>query len=393
MRCRLSNNNLGVCFIVWDIDTPGGMEKQAWRLARELAEKGMKVTIITSYFAEKSILHKVPWHTEVKDKVTIYRIPLKKSRYIASIIFYIAALFLMLNIRRSFDVIYGVQLYSYGAIACLAGKLFHKPVIVKIACGGYCGDVAMFEKLPFGWLTKRFVRWADTYVSLSNEIEQELIKAGFEKNKIVHIPNGVDTGIFYPVKGIEEKKHLRTKLSLPDKKIILFVGRLDPQKRVDMLINIFKNVHDVCKSAYLIIIGDGPEKEKVLSYLDDNISYIGTVNNVDEYLRASDMLVLPTLSEGMSNVILEAMATGLPVISTNVSSNPEIIEDGIDGILLEVEDKKGLQEKIIKLILNETFAQKIGQNARKKILQQFSIEHIAEKYREIFEKLVNWRKF
>lgn len=393
MRCKLSNNNLGLCILVWDIDTPGGMEKQAWRLAREFAEKGMKVTIITSYFAEKSILHKVPWHREVKDKVTIYRIPLKKSRYIASIIFYIAALFLMLNIRRSFDMIYAVQLYSYGAIASLAGKLFHKPVIVKIACGGYCGDVAMFEKLPFGWLTKRFVRWSDAYVSLSNEIEQELIKAGFEKNKIVYIPNGVDIKTFYPVKDGEEKKHLKYKLSLPDRKIILFVGRLDPQKRVDVLIDIFKNVHDVCKSTHLIIIGDGPEKEKILEQLDDNISYIGTVDNVDEYFRASDMLVLPTLSEGMSNVILEAMATGLPVISTNVSSNPEIIEDGIDGILLEVEDKKGFQEKIIKLVLDETFAQKIGQNARKKILQQYSIEHIAEKYREIFEKIANRRKF
>lgn len=392
MICNLDKNNLGLCILVWDIDTPGGMEKQAWRLARELAEKGMKVTIITSYFAEKSILNKVPWHREVKDKVTIYRIPLKKSRYIASIIFYLAALLLMFNIRKSFDVIYGVQLYSYGAIASLAGKMFHKPVVVKIACGGYCGDIAMFEKLPMGWLTKKFVRWADAYVSLSREIEEELIAAGFEKNKIVHIPNGVDTKTFYPVKDLREKRHLKSELALPDKKIISFVGRLDPQKRVGMLIDIFKDVHNACKSAYLIVIGDGPEKEKILKRSDENIFYLGTVKNVAEYLRASDMLVLPTLSEGMSNVILEAMATGLPVISTNVSSNPEIIEDGIDGILLEVEDKEGLKEKIIKLMLNETFAQKIGQNARKKILEQFSMESIAAKYREIFEKIANRRK-
>jgi glycosyltransferase involved in cell wall biosynthesis len=392
MKCNLEKNKLGVCILVWDIDTPGGMEQQAWRLARELAEKGMKVTIITSYFAEKSIFHNVPWHREVKDKVTIYRIPLKKSRYLASIIFYLAALFLMFSIRKSFDVIYGVQLYSYGAISSLAGKLFHKPVVVKIACGGYCGDIAMFQKLPLGWLTKKFARWANAYVSLSREIDNELIGSGFEKNRIVHIPNGVDTKIFYPVKDREEKIHLRSKLSLPDKKIISFVGRLDPQKRVGMLIDIFKDVHNTCNTAHLIIIGDGPEKEKILSGLDDNIFYIGTVNNVEEYLRASDMLVLPTLSEGMSNVILEAMATGIPVISTNVSSNPEIIDDGIDGILLAVEDKEGLKEKIIKIMLNEAFAQNIGQNARKKILEQFSIESIAAKYKELFENIANRRK-
>ena len=82
------------------------------------------------------------------------RVALKRRKYFTSIIFYIISLFLMFILRKKFDVIYGIQLYSYGSIASLAGKLLRKPVAVKIACGGYCGDVSMFGKLPLGRIAK-----------------------------------------------------------------------------------------------------------------------------------------------------------------------------------------------------------------------------------------------
>lgn len=392
MKCNLKKNKFGVCILVWNIDTSGGMERQAWRLARELAKKGIKITIITSIFVTKFILKDIPWKREVKDEVHVYRVPLKQWKYFTSIIFYLISLFLTFSLRKKFDVIYGVQLYSYGAIASLAGKLLHKPVAVKIACGGYCGDISMFSRLPLGWLAKRFAQSADVYVSLSKQIEKELKGAGFDKGEIVHIPNGIDTSVFYSAGSIEEKKELRKKLSLPCKKMVTFVGRLDPQKRADLLIEVFKEVHRLFNSAYLVIIGDGPERKKLEEMADENILIKGVVSNVAEYLRASDLLVLPSLAEGMSNVILEAMATGLPVITTNISSNPEVIDNGIDGVLLDPEDKSGFKKNILKILTDESFASKIGQNAREKVVEKFSIESIAEKYRELFDRLVNRRK-
>jgi len=392
VKCNLKKNKFGVCILVWNIDTSGGMERQAWRLARELAKKGIKITIITSIFVTKFILKDIPWKREVKDEVHVYRVPLKQWKYFTSIIFYLISLFLTFSLRKKFDVIYGVQLYSYGAIASLAGKLLHKPVAVKIACGGYCGDISMFSRLPLGWLAKRFAQSADVYVSLSKQIEKELKGAGFDKGEIVHIPNGIDTSVFYSAGSIEEKKELRKKLSLPCKKMVTFVGRLDPQKRADLLIEVFKEVHRLFNSAYLVIIGDGPERKKLEEMADENILIKGVVSNVAEYLRASDLLVLPSLAEGMSNVILEAMATGLPVITTNISSNPEVIDNGIDGVLLDPEDKSGFKKNILKILTDESFASKIGQNAREKVVEKFSIESIAEKYRELFDRLVNRRK-
>lgn len=392
MKCNLKKNKFGVCILVWNIDAPGGMERQAWRLARELAKKGIKITIITSIFVTKFILKDIPWKREVKDEVRVYRVPLKQWKYFTSIIFYLISLLLMFSLRKKFGVIYGVQLYSYGAIASLAGKLLHKPVAVKIACGGYCGDISMFSKLPLGWLAKRFAKWADAYVSLSKQIESELKDAGFDRGEIVYIPNGVDTSVFHPAESIEEKKQLRCSLLLPDKKIVAFVGRLDPQKRADLLIEVFKEVHRLFNSTYLVIIGDGQERKKLEEMADENILIKGVVSNVAEYLRASDLLVLPSLAEGMSNVILEAMATGLAVITTNVSSNPDIIDNGINGILLDTDDKSGFKENIMRILTDESFADKIGQRAHKKVVEKFSIEIITESYAELFESLINKKK-
>jgi glycosyltransferase involved in cell wall biosynthesis len=391
MKCNLGKNKFDACILVWNIDAPGGMERQAWRLAKELAKRDVKVTIISSLFVDRFNLNTTPWQKHTKAGVNVYRIPLKLWKYVTSIIFYIISLCLMIKLRKKYDVIYGVQLYSYGAIASLAGKLLHKPVVVKIACGGYCGDISMFSKLPLGRLTKRFAMWADAYVSLSRQIDKELRNAGFNKGEIVHIPNGVDTSVFYPAGSIEEKTELRTKLLLPNKKIVIFIGRLDLQKRADLLIEVFKELHKVYDGAHLVIIGDGPERKKLEEMADENILIKGIVSNVEEYLRASDLLVLPSLAEGMSNVILEAMATGLSVVTTNVSSNPEIIDNGINGILLDINDKSGLKENILRLLNDDIFNNELGQNAKAKIDKNFSIGIVAEKYIELFQYLLSRR--
>ena len=231
--------------------------------------------------------------------------------------------------------------------------------------------------------------WADAYVSLSRaDTDEELEDAGFNKGKIIHIPNGVDTSVFYPIGSLREKTRLREKLTLPDKKIVAFIGRLDPQKRADLLIEIFNELGKVREDSHLVIIGGGPEKEKIESMLNKNIAFAGTVDNVNDYLRASDLFVLPSLAEGMSNVILEAMATGLPVISTKISSNQEIIDNGTSGILLDIEDRAGLKENIIRILGDSAFGDKLGQNARSRIVENFSIETVAAKYIELFEQLL-----
>ena len=386
---NLVEKKLGVCILVWNIDAPGGMGRQAWGLARELAKSGIKITIITSSFVEEIGLKDIPWQKYAKDGVYFYRIPIKQWKYISAITFFIVSLCLMILLRKEFDVIYGVQLYSNGAIASLAGKLLNKPVAIKIACGGYCGDIATFDKLPLGWLAKRFARWADVYVSLSRQIEGELVEAGFTNGEIVHIPNGVDANLFYPIKSREGKIELKRRLSIPDKKIVVFVGRLDSQKRIDLLIEVFTEVNRLLSQTHLIVIGEGSEKNKIQSMLNENITLVGVVNNVDAYLRASDLLVLPSLAEGMSNVILEAMATGLPVISTKVGSNPEVIDNGINGILLDIQDQTGFKENIIRVLTDGSLAEKMGQRAREKVVERFTIERVAADYLKLFVKMIH----
>jgi len=382
-------HNLAICILVCNVDSPGGMERQARSLGKKLAEKGINVTIVSNIFVRKiEGSHSFPWYKKNEDGIDIYRIPVKEWGILVRPILYSLFLLLLFLLRKRYQIIYGVQLFSGGGIAALAGKLLNKPFAIKLAGGGCCGDIAMFRKLPLVSLTKRFAKWADAYVSLSKEIESELREAGFNSGKIIGIPNGVDTSLFYPACGIDEKKELKMNLSLPDKRIIAFVGRLDSQKRAHLLIEVFKEVQKIYADTHLVIIGDGPDNGKIKNMADVNISLLGTVNNVNEYLRASDLLVHPSLSEGMSNVILEAMATGLPVITTNVSSNPEIIDNGINGILLDINDITGLKENILKILSDDAFSNRLGKNAKEKIDIDFTIGTVAEKYIGLFNNLL-----
>jgi glycosyltransferase involved in cell wall biosynthesis len=181
---------------------------------------------------------------------------------------------------------------------------------------------------------------------------------------------------------------LKQKLGLPDKKIAVFVGRIDSGKRVDFLIDTFTSCIQQYPNVHLIIIGDGPERVKIKSMVNDNITLLGTVDNVNEYLMASDLLVSPTLAEGMSNVILEAMSTGLPVITTNVCSNPEIITNGINGILLDIHDKDGFVKNMVQLLSDYDLASAMATSARKAVENRFSIKKVAENYLALFRKIL-----
>jgi glycosyltransferase involved in cell wall biosynthesis len=195
------------------------------------------------------------------------------------------------------------------------------------------------------------------------------------------IPNGVNTLQFKPL----PKKSSKTTL--------IYVGRLVKTKGVHILLEAFHQVLENGISADLIIAGDGPEREKLVSLthklgISNNTFFHGSVKNVAPLLQKSDIFVLPSSVEGLPNALLEAMSCGLAVITTRVGGNTEIIENGINGLLIDPDDSQQLSITLIKIMKERETIEKLGRNARKTIETKFSIDNITTEYEKFYKELI-----
>lgn len=197
----------------------------------------------------------------------------------------------------------------------------------------------------------------------------------------------------------DEKRQHKTKREfmrdiglLGNEKVIGFIGRLEKQKGVEYLIDAMKILHEQDSLIYALIIGDGKEKEKLEKYarsINSNIIFLGWKNDAYQYLKYFDLFVLPSLWEGMPNVILEAMKHEVLVIATNIGGNIEIIEDGKTGFLLEPKDSNNLAKKIIEIFsLSDKDKELIIREARNNVLNNFSIERMVKEFENTYLSLL-----
>ena len=197
----------------------------------------------------------------------------------------------------------------------------------------------------------------------------------------------MDTEVFIPS---ENKAKSKTALGfLPEEIIIGAVGRLDPVKDYTTLIKAFASLTNSYKNIKLMIIGNGPEEDNLRKCVEhagikDRVAFLGRKDNVNEILKAMDIFVLPSLAEGISNTILEAFASGLPVISTNVGGNPELVRDKETGFLFQSGDVEGLTMLLRKYIESSKLMAIHGKAARKKALEEFSLDGMARSYENLY---------
>lgn len=172
------------------------------------------------------------------------------------------------------------------------------------------------------------------------------------------------------------------------------MGRLSEQKHFDLLLQAFANLKDAHPEWTLTILGEGELRSQLEDLRDrlglkDRVYLPGVVKNPHDFLRQADFFVMSSLFEGFPNAICEAMACGLPVISTDCPSGPrEIIREGIDGILVPTEDVSALTAAIQKLMLDQALRQDLGRNALE-ITERFSLERIMGMWDEILQEVTS----
>lgn len=358
----------------------GGAERQLQQLAPRLRTLGYEVCILTRH--EKGLSR-----FEVIDGVPVHRLSSTGPKAMAAATFTASALWELKRLRP--DLVHAHEILTPASIAVLSKSINRHPVVVKILRGGARGDIYKLKRRP---LWKPYFlslkRNVDAFISISHEIEYELLALSISKEKLAFIPNGVDATRCMPVSE-DRKQKLRAQLSLPrHASIVVYAGRLVPEKRVDHLLMIWHDIRVKFYDAHLLILGEGAEEARLRGMLVSGAQFTGQVDDVVPYLQAADLFVLPSSTEGLSNSMLEAMSCGLPVLATTVGGAPDVIQHNVNSYLIPPDDVDALQRGVETLLGDGTLRFTLGVNARQRIISDFSLDSVARRLATLYHRLL-----
>ena len=226
------------------------------------------------------------------------------------------------------------------------------------------------------------------YIAISEKIKSFWIERGLDSNTIEVIHN-----VFQSYQDIEVENKDTALMTEYNGHKIIFVGRLIECKGIPFLIESFKMVLNSGIQAKLYLVGSGEEENRLreLVYkqkLEGDVVFLGYSSNPLEIMRKMDLLILPSKEEGFGRVLLEAMDVGIPVIGTRVGGIPEIIEDGVSGLLVDYGDIEALKNSIIKILKNNSLREKIIQGGYETVNSKFCVETYQEKLENIYDTLL-----
>lgn len=321
-------------FNSFELPHVGGPGLQAQRVSTRLRQRGHEVIFVAKGQRQGNV-------REIVAGIPLYRVPSG-----------LASLLLgrrLWQLRQQYDIIHVHGVGDLAADAVAFGRRYHKPVFVKVTTAGHIkkkqppglrGLIKSLDPRPRRRLAR--LKQSDGMIAISREIMQELQQLDFPPEKILYIPNGVDTATFRPADG-DEKIALRRKLGLPmDKTIFLYTGKLTTRKGIDTLLKAWQASAILQCQALLLLIGSGEgqpdslerELPALIAGCGGSVRRLGITENTAAYLRAGDAFALPSWREGLSNSLLEAMSTGLVCIASAIGGNVDLIAPGRTGMLV-----------------------------------------------------------
>ena len=279
--------------------------------------------------------------------------------------------------------IYSVLAGRLAGVAIVHGE--HGKNFLELAAEGRAKRVAK------KWLGRQ----ADLLLSVCEEIRGEwLARYGIVPQRMRTIPNGVDSHRFTPADGAEGRRAL----GLPQDAFVAgTVGRLDPIKNQAALIQAAARLSREVPTLHTVLIGTGPLEQELRQMAEalsiaERVHFPGLCREVEHLLPAFDVFVLPSLSEGMSNVLLEAMSCGVPPVCSDLPSHHEIVTPGMDAVLLQPCDETTLAEALRDLYRNPAARSRLAANARRTIVERFSLERMIHAYEEAYLAIMPDRK-
>jgi glycosyltransferase involved in cell wall biosynthesis len=371
----------------------GGAARQAQLLAERLAARGRRVGVVTARFPGTRGFERLAG-VEVH---RVWAIP-EPRRFSATFLPSLARFLLVRG--RGYRIWHAHQAFYNAGVALMLARVWGRGIrcVVKDAASGPYGDLARLRRVRLGAWVQNELQRADAVVSLNSEMTDELLAAGIASARIRHIPNGVDCDQFLPP-SLEQRYEARFKLGIPPNGVlVLYAGRLAEDTGVAFILDAWRTIEQRFPNEpwTLVLAGDelGPSVHRARGERElRTAQFVGKVSDVRPLLRAADLLVRPSLTEGMSNVVLEAMATGLPVVGTRTGGLKEQIEDGVTGLLVPPGDSATLAEVIVALACDEKRRVTMGSAGRVRVENKYSVDSVVDAYEQLYDELgddVTW---
>lgn len=277
--------------------------------------------------------------------------------------------------------------YRSDVSGCLAARIAGIPIVSTVhGWTPISWKLRLYEQID-RWFLKRFAG----IIAVSKDIYNSLVASGVSQDKIFLINNAV------PQTSVVNELHVDDTTRLickePNERIILSVGRLSHEKGYDILLRSFQKYCLPEMLVKLVIVGEGPLRDELEALAADlgiteRVIFTGFSNAVRQYYKESDLFVLPSRTEGLPMVVLEAMQLGMPVVCTNVGGLPEVIKDGKNGILVEPENIDALGDAIRKLLDNQSLSNDIGKAGMMTICESFSADIWAQNIEKFYMQLL-----
>jgi glycosyltransferase involved in cell wall biosynthesis len=367
----------------------GGSEVEAQRVCAALIKRGHRVTVATTGGPPMPPLGK--WTDPTGVPVRLYAAHC--SGVMKNVMFAISVVWLLIRERRNYQVVYFLMQGLHLAAGLPVAKLLGKTILMKVGGSGVLPGMA---RTPTGRVEIRWLRkWADRVMILNEGMRAEALAAGLPADRLVWMPNPVDTEHFSPVPDAK-RRQLRAQHDLPpDAFVIIYTGRLALEKSLHLLVEAFATVWRQHAQAYLVLVGDGPMRAALSEQTrrlgcQDNTCFVGSVapSEIPRWLQMADVFALVSLSEGFPCALVEAMSAGLASVASDIPANRQLVQSENHGLLSPPGDASAIAAALIRLLDDPELRSRMGAEARRSVKQQYATEQVLERYETLLEETV-----
>jgi len=367
-----------------------GAERQALAQGMELVRRGHAVHVVTHAIAGAA-------RDESCGGVQVHRwVETAGSGRLFGLRFVAGVLAALRRLRPHYDLIHTHQ-GLWEAVATGLGRrwLSGAPTLVQPASSGYYGEADELIRTRGAPLLRRAILLNTAFAAISADIERQWRGLGVGPERLVRMTSGVDAAHFHAAPSPGGSSTEAEAGLLPHPRVV-FTGRLHPQKNLDTLLDAWPAV--VRRTgANLILVGQGPDRARLEARARalgaaGHVQFAGAVADPAPLLRAADAFVLPSVAEGMSNSLLEAMATALPCLASRIGGNIDLLDEGRTGLLLPADVAEAWSSALIGVLEDPCAARRLGGAARARIEAEFALPVVVDRYVALYGQMLtgNW---
>jgi glycosyltransferase involved in cell wall biosynthesis len=385
----------------------GGAENQNRLIGEALVRRGHHVTVLTRRFDSR--LPPREWISGLD----VRRLLPSGHGMLAKWLMNFSTAWHLIRAKPGFDLVFVTQISPHALGPALASQVRRIPLVLRpIEHGELSGDISnqMLSKTAIAEDLIRFVmnaarqwayRRATRMIVVSKALEREALNFGFPPAALVPIPNAIDMTRFRPATA-EERVTLRGELGLPpDGEVVVWVGRLVRKKGLETMIDAWSGLTHIHPRTLLLIVGAGSgtghihDAEETLRAsvagrgLQASVKLTGPVPDVDRYLRASDLFVFTSEAEGFGVAVVEAMACGLPVVTSRIEgAAADLVDEGGEGLKFDVGEAGQLQTCLGQMLADPGMRRRMGIAGHARVARTLDVECVAASYEQIFKAIV-----